>query len=58
MNIFMGEIKENKRNGFCIEEFPVLNNKGTYKNNSFCGTGIIIFNNGNKYIGQMYISAL
>ena len=46
--------KENKRNGFCIEEFPSHKYEGTYINDCLSGRGIITFKDGTKYIGQFY----
>ena len=53
---FIGEFKENKRNGFGIEEDSGLKLEGTYKDNYMIGIGIITYKSGDKYIGEIFYS--
>lgn len=50
----MGEYKNNKRNGFGIEENPNVGKyEGTWLDDSLTGTRILTFKDGRIYIGQM-----
>ena len=51
--IFMGKYKQNKKSGFCIEEFAESKYEGTYINNYLSGIAIVTYKDGDKYIGQI-----
>ena len=50
----MGEYKNNKRNGFGIEDNPNVGKyEGSWINDSLTGTGILTFKDGRIYIGKL-----